>query len=136
MADKDKVVAKPPSSTRHEPIENEDQQGTISSDNLADDPEYFHELKTEEDYTADSEPDATGDASEENAYSHPPTVSVEDFNEIKLSPTETPQIEPEVGGLRQRSDSQSTMATTVSSRPIPKSSLLFVVSSLESIAAS
>jgi len=61
----------------------------------------------------------------------------EQYHEIQISPLPTPQHAPqEQSPTRARSDSQSTMATTNTTRPIPKSSLLFVVSSLESIAAS
>ncbi|KAF2668457.1 hypothetical protein BT63DRAFT_374383 [Microthyrium microscopicum] len=66
--------------------------------------------------------------------SRPPQISQEKFTEIIISPPPTPHPQPPL--TRARSDSQSTLATVSSLRPIPKSSLLFVVSSLESISAS
>jgi brefeldin A-inhibited guanine nucleotide-exchange protein len=58
------------------------------------------------------------------------------LHEIKLSAPPTPDPISAIAGNRMRTDSVSTVATTITGRPIAKSSLMFVVTSLEKIAAS
>jgi brefeldin A-inhibited guanine nucleotide-exchange protein len=95
-----------------------------------------------EDHTSESIPppsDSNETSSEhqlqDEGVQSQPSPSLEDQRQEALpSASQTPQ--PTDDSSRSRTDSQSTLATIAPARPIPKSSLLFVVSSLESIAAS
>jgi brefeldin A-inhibited guanine nucleotide-exchange protein len=84
-------------------------------------PEY-HEISLEND--------------EENEAPLPQSSPVLEDQRPEALPSESQTPQPTDDSSRSRTDSQSTLATTAPARPIPKSSLLFVVSSLESIAAS
>jgi brefeldin A-inhibited guanine nucleotide-exchange protein len=85
------------------------------------------------------------DNSEDDVFETPPTSNTteQEDHDTEPTPTTTPIRQPSTSDVhtpqiteesRSRTDSQST--SVPASRPLPKSSLVFVVSSLESIAAS